>query len=302
VGAVRAALTGLVSVIVLAGIAACSAPEAAGLRVPKLDEVPHFTSSDPLPFDRFELDRQDAERMQHLHVEALRRCAESFEVAADYHGDFLRSATGYDFWGGRFGTMDEAHAASWGYRAGPDDPFVALPGLYLASPGFLEPIIEDGTQAFVFYGAAEDGRDVPLDDSGTPPPEGGCARFVEDEIDAPLVSTATLEADLINLSLEDERVRTAEAEWIECMRQEGYDFADVQDAAKSTIFAELDANQTSLAVTDVRCTAESGWSDVFYAILADYQEQSLDRNGELLRSRLEAQEARLAALEALAAR
>lgn len=152
--------------------------------------------------------------------------------------------------------------------------------------------------ALVTYGATEDGAvTTPVDDRGRALPAGGCLREVETEIGGALISDVEIMAELVNLTFRHHEVVAAVEEWSECMAAGGHDYDTVQGPAESFSLDLLSVTEIDVALADVRCTEESRWGDIFYAVLADYQKQAVDQHPGDFTAVLDSQAARLEALK-----
>ena len=234
--------------------------------------------------------------MQRAQAELLESCARDFGVEVQFGGDFIcpadlwlsdAEAWATPWWGGGFGTLDEADAAQYGYlsltgwrlggrsRVLPQDrwQYVSAPG-----GGGLDDTTRENIQ-IVANGPMPDSTlgEIPVDSTGNPVPSGGCLGRVEDQIGGPVVTTWQLEADLGNLALTHPDVKAAIDSWAGCMEAEGYEFGMVSEPVETLTNAVLSMAEIDLAVADVQCTAESRWADFYYAVLADYQQQAIDR-------------------------
>lgn len=269
---------------------------------PELKQIPDFTSQSSLPFDDYQLDRVDLERMQAGQARILRQCTERFGVKIDFYGDFLRPEDdSTTLWGGPLGTMDLEHAASWGYHASPNEPFAGGPGFYVSDPVNVGPFLAGGNTRpkIIVYGPAKDESLPPVDNAGEPVQPGGCMAETERKIGVKLRSEVDLAAELMNLAYRDSRTKTAAAKWSACMKLAGFAFKEVQGPSESIAAAPLSAQETKLATADVKCTKTSRWSNVYYAVLGGYEEQAIARNPEMFRTNLKAQQVRLTRVEQL---
>jgi hypothetical protein len=283
-------------------VAAC-APQASdeGWVTPRVGaEVPAFTAQSTLPFDAFHHDEPALEAMQAAEVALLDACAQRFGVDAVYSGDYLRPADlSRSMWGGRPGTLDEAHAAEHGYHASSTSAWAPVGGFYLKDPSSILPAPDASGDltALVTYGPPDDSdATVPTDRDGRPVPPGGCLREVEADIGGALISDVEITSELVNLTFEHDEVVAAVRAWSDCMLTAGYDYDTVQAPAESFSLALLSTAEIEVALADVRCTGETRWDDVFYAVLADYQQQAVDQHPGDFRAVLDSQAARLQAL------
>jgi hypothetical protein len=296
--------TTIAGVLVLTVAACAPQPAAEGWATPEVGrEVPAFTAQSALPFDAFHHDETTLEAMQAAEVDLLRACAQRFGVDAVYSGDYLRPADlSRSMWGGMPGTLDEAHAAEHGYHASPTSAWAPVGGFYLKDPSNILPAPDASGDltALVTYGPPEGGdttgASVPTDGDGRPVPAGGCLREVEARIGGTLVSDIEIRSELVNLTFEHDEVVAAVRAWSDCMLTAGYDYDTVQAPAESVSLALLSAAEVDVALADVRCTGETRWDDVFYAVLADYQQQAVDQHPGDFRAVLDSQTARLEAL------
>ncbi len=119
-----------------------------------------------------------------------------------------------------------------------------------------------------------------------PVPEGGCTKKVFDRVPTTPINTVDLDIQLRELVFLHPDFIKAQTNWAACMKTAGHDFKQVNDAADSTVFDVLDAETVALATHDVACTEQSRWPDYFYAILADYQRQAIEKDPTLFESSL----------------
>jgi hypothetical protein len=274
-----------------------------------VDSVRVVDASVRLPFQEYELPTADRTRMQEGQARLLQRCMARRGFTVSIGGDYLVGRQRSDFadpfmWGGPFGTMPLEHARRFGYKPEPGGVFVKGPGFYLGSPVnlFLESGQKvggnDPAEERAFYGR----DDAPTDGDST---EGGsetssetsCVAEVESAIGVPLVDTSNLEADLSKLARELPEVESAARDWVACMGRRGHRFENVWEASAEFSLSLVSGRQIKTAVDDVECTAESGWANYYYAVLADYQRQAIEKDPDLLESALAAEKARLAAIE-----
>lgn len=267
-------------------------------RTPELESVPVVESSLTVPFQQYELSFAERQRMQVGHARLLERCMSERGFSVAVAGDFVLGhqrdgVMDPAMWGGPFGTMPLEHARRYGYKPEKDGPFVKGPGFYLSNPGhlFLETgkITEDqlAPAERAYYGA-----------DGDP----GCVDRVEEQIGVTLVDFIDLRSDVSQLAREHPRVESAMRAWVECMAQSGYRYSQVWEASQRYGTAPVSQVQVETAVADVRCTRQSHWADYFYAAVADYQRQAIERTPDLLEGALESEKARLLAIEAELAR
>lgn len=293
--AAAALALGVVTVLV-----GCTSADSGEWSRPELDTIPSFTAADVLPFDAYHRSDSDLAALQLAVVERLSDCAREYGVDVTYGGDYLRpSDNSRTMWGGRLGTLDAAHASQYGYHASPDGAWAPVGGFYLKDPSNIQPAPDENAEQglIVTYGpSSEESTTVPRDSAGVPVPLGGCLAQVEEATGGALVSDNEVTAELINLSLVDDRVARATTEWSACMSASGYDYDLVQGPAESFSLALITQQEIEVALADVKCTDESRWADVFYAILHDYQAQAIQRHPDDFGAVLASQTARLSAL------
>lgn len=312
----------LILLIVLLSGCTSSAPADGWSRPEVPDAVPRFTAASSLPFDAYQLGRTEREQLQLGTAALIAECASDYGVTVTMAGDYIKQESGDPQlpivfqWGGRLGTLTEAQASTYGYSAPPDAPWHNGNGIYLSMPSnlFLVPPadpIETGRVNGVVYGAEQavvpgDGpgtklsdEQMPRDDAGEIPPEGGCVRSVDEAIGVSLVDLSDIESDVYGLTFSDDRVSKVVSEWAACMSGAGFTYTRVDDAASSNS-GLVTPEAVDVAVADVRCTEKSRWPDIFYYVLADYQRQAIGRQPELFQSAFAAEQARLDAVNRLA--
>lgn len=284
------------AVLLVVALTGCSSNDGSGepssYRVPDVDEVPVVDSSVRLPFQEYTLSDADRTRMQEGQARLLERCMSDRGFDVTVAGDFIAGHQGSDLadpfmWGGPFGTMPLTHAKRFGYKPEPGGSFVKGPGFYHSDPAhlFVEsgPSGSDAAAEAAFYG---DGGD-----------KGGCAETVEAAIDAPLVDLIDREAELGQLAREHPEVEDATRHWIDCMAERGLHYKAVWDASSEFGIQPVSSRQIKVATADVECTSQSGWANYFYAVLADYERQAIDRDSSFFEAALEAERTRLSAIE-----
>lgn len=294
----------------------------AGWKEPVVPEaVPVFTSASTLPFDAYALGRAEREQLQRGTASLLSTCAKQYGMDVGFSGDYLQQPQtdpAHPFWfawGGPVGTLDAAQAAQYGYMAPPDAPWTLGMGFYLDDPANLQPLpLSDPTESArvrgVMYGPdqafiiAADGSDtllppeqLPTDAAGALPPDGGCYGVVEAQIAVPFVDTNDVRADVISLSLSDPRVVERTDAWTDCMSKAGYDYARVDEGISMN--SGVTPETIAAALQDVECTATSRWPDMYYFVLADYQNQAIQREPDLFASSRSAEQKRLARVNEL---
>lgn len=307
-------LLGLTAVLV----SCTSASGNDGWRTPEVPEDPPSVQTiGALPFDSFELSSAEREQLQIGTAELVGRCLSNYGISATFAGDYTKQVSEdpadpfvYQ-WGGRLGTLPFDQATQFAYAAPPGAEWVNGNGFYLSSPGNLFPVQpEDPTEAGQLAGAmfgpeqavivGEGGADqvlspelMPKDDAGEIPPEKGCYGIVEEEIGIPLTDLRDLESDAYGLTFSHDAVEDLAAKWSSCMKDAGFDFARFEEAPSSNGDA-VNQETIAAAVADVNCTESTRWPDTFYYVLADYEQQSIDKQPELFQSALEAERSRLA--------
>lgn len=263
--------------------------------VPSLDAVPAVDATVRLPFDDYELSPADRARLQQGQARLLVACMAERGLDVRVAGDYLRpqepraelAFADATMWGGPFGTMPLDHARRFGYKPAPGGPFVKGPGFYLSSPLVLH--LDSGGE-----GADQATQDAFYGSDAADPP--GCLEEVDARL-TPLLDTTDARGDLIDLARQHPRVEEVTRAWVACMDDRGHHYADVWEASADFGLAAVTRRQIRVAVDDVACTADSGWASAFYAALADYQRQALERDPDLMESALAAEKARLADVE-----
>lgn len=303
----RAAAGLLVGVLILTG---CSGGAGGGSGLwsrPELpDPLPDVTPSTALPFDSFKLSSSERALMQERTVALLTSCAAIYGVPVAFSGDYLRPADeSRAQWGGLFGTESVEQAQEYGYHPAPTGDWAFVGGHYVKDPTNLrvQPSTESseeerGLEEAVVYGP----EDATIYPELVGLPEGGCWKEVEDRIDAPLVSFVDYEALLINMTVADDRFTAAQAEWSLCMTRAGYDFTSVDEPVASFALAELSTEEVQTAIADATCSQSTGWARIFYAILAGYQDQAIERDRTKFEQALSAERERFESLSRLQSR
>lgn len=306
-------MTGTLFVLILGAtvLAACQsggAEEPGAYRTPRVDAVPVVDAGVRLPFQEYELSTADRTRMQQGQARLLQRCMAERGFTVTIGGDYLVGTKRSEFfdpfmWGGPFGTMPLEHAKRFGYKPEPDGAFAKGPGFYYGSPVnlFLETHELGGEPEAerAFYGRAgltesSSAESSSAEEVGS---ETGCMAEVESAIEAPLVDKIDLEADLSKLTREHPEVEAAIGDWLDCMTGRGHGVEHVWDPSREFSVSPVSRRQIKVAVDDVECTAESGWANYYYAVLADYERQAIEKDPDFLESALAAEQARLAAIE-----
>lgn len=308
------AIVGLATVLV----GCTSAADNDGWRTPEVPEDPPSVQTiGALPFESFALSDAEREQLQIGTAELLGRCLSSYDISATFAGDYIQQVSEdpadpfvYQ-WGGLLGTLPLTQATQFGYAAPPGAEWVNGNGIYLSSPGNLFPVqpadpTEAGKLAGAMFGpeqaviAGEGGADqaltpelMPKNEAGQIPPEKGCYGLVEDEIGVPLTDLRDLESDAYGLTFSHDAVRKLAAEWSDCMKDAGFDYARFEEAPSANGDA-INKETIAAAVADVNCTEQTRWPDTFYYVLADYEQQTVDKQPELFQSALDAERARLA--------
>lgn len=310
------ALLGLATV--LAGCTNATAEE--GWRTPEVPEDPPSVQLiGALPFDSFKLSSAEREQIQIGTAELLGRCLSNYGFTPTFSGDYIKQVSDvpddpfFFQWGGLWGTLPLEQAREYGYAAPPGAEWVngsaiyisTLYNLFPASPGNADPTeaarlsgaMYGPDQAIVFgeggAGLALAPELLPKDDSGHIPPEKGCYGLVEDEIGIPLTDLGNLESDAYGLTFNHNAVKDLAKKWSRCMKDAGYDYARFEEAPSANSGA-INKETIAAAVADVNCTESTHWPDIFYYILADYQQQAIDKQPELFQSALDAERKRLA--------
>ncbi|QAY60416.1 hypothetical protein ET475_10745 [Microbacterium protaetiae] len=296
-----------------------------GWERPEIPSVlPSFTANSTLPFEKYELNRLDRERLQQGTSLLLGRCLEEYGLSARFSGDYMKQTFDGDGqtpaqyqWGGWLGTMTASQASEFAYTAPPGAPWQNGSGFYLSNPANLSPYNYDASPidyariSGALYGPDEaviigdagaqtqlSDDEMPRNGAGKLPPSGGCARLVDKELGTPLVSLTEVENDAYGLTFGDDRVKARMADWVSCMADSGFEFERVDDGAVSNA-GDVSPYAVSVAVADVKCTKSSRWPDTFYFVLGAYQQQAIDKTPEFFESALRAESERLHTLDHL---
>lgn len=292
------------AVVLLALLSGCTAtPSADEWTTPTVTGDFTFAEGQSLPFDAFHLSKPELQRMQAKQAQLLTACAATYGATVTYGGDYIRPIDdSRSMWGGWFGTMTPEQASTWGYHAGPDDPWAPVGGFYLPTASNVQPnqSPDDALAQAVTWGVGPDGSgQAPIDTTGEPLPTGGCYAVVEAEIGGELLSDVRIASDVFGLAMSDPRVKEATADWSSCMSAVGYDFADIWGAAESYNVSLLTPEEIEVAIADVACTRSSNWSNLFYEILIGYQQQALAKQAEYMQKVLASEKFRLERLDSL---
>lgn len=264
-----------------------------GFSTPDLASVPRVDASVRLPFQDYELTAGDRARMQEGEARLLVACMQDRGFRVRIGGDFLRPIKEVAYadatmWGGPFGTMPLDHARRYGYKPEPEGAFVKGPGFYGSNPGHV--YLDWGPEG------PTAGADVAFNTPAGGDTPAGCLAEVEAEI-GPLVDKVDLEAELGKLAREHPEVEAATAEWVRCMGERGFAYTAVWEASQEFSLSAVNRRQIEVATADVECNLESRWPDYYYAALADYQRQAIERDPDFLESVLTSEQGRLAAVE-----
>lgn len=304
---------GLGAALCVAGalvLGGCASAPVADWSIPEITGPP--TEFDgQLPFDSYELTREELGEMERAQAVLLSRCAQEYGVEASYLGDFTRPPGDPRLiWGGLLGLMDESHAAEFGYHPAPNGDWAPVGGFYLRDPSNIFPSLAEGAsdETALAVGLVTYGPDftdeatsvpVPVDANGVAVPTGGCMGIVDAEINAPLVSLLDIKAEVYNLTLDHPQVVDAISRWSDCMARAGYDFTEVQAPGRSFTLATQTVEEVETALADVECTMSSNWADLFYAVLTDYEEQAIARDPQLFNAAINSQIERQRALDGI---
>ncbi|MEV4736060.1 MULTISPECIES: hypothetical protein [unclassified Microbacterium] len=307
--------------LVVTGCSSASAEE--GWTTP---EVPTDLSASQalaaLPFDSFGMGSSEREQLQQGTATLLNRCLADFGFSVTFSGDYIQQASEdpnvpiiYQ-WGGRLGTLPRDQAEEYGYAAPPGGEWSNGAGIYLASAENLNPVMpNDPTEAAqlsaVMYGPeqgmilGEGGDDqaldpelIPTDSAGNAPSEKGCYGVVEGEIGVPFVDLRDLTSDVYGLTFAHDAVKDKADAWSACMKDAGFDYARFE-AAPTANSGAITAETIAVALADVDCTNDTRWPDTFYYVLADYEQQAIDKQPERFQSALDAERERLDAVNRL---
>ncbi|GAA1230328.1 hypothetical protein JOF42_000384 [Microbacterium phyllosphaerae] len=275
-----------------------------------------------LPFDSFAMGNSEREQLQQGTAELLNRCLSDYNLSATFSGDYIQQVSEdpkdpfiYQ-WGGRLGTLPLDQAKEYGYAAPPGGDWSNGAGIYLASAENLNPVMpDDPTEAAqlsaAMYGPeqgmilGEGGADealsedlIPTDGSGNPPPEKGCYGAVEDQVGVSFVDLRDVTSDIYGLAFSHDAVKEKARTWSACMKDAGFDYARFEEAPTANAGA-ITADTIAAATADVECTNASRWTDTFYFVLGDYEQQAIDKQPEKFQSALDAERERLDAVNTL---
>lgn len=301
------------AVVLALGVVACSGDGGGGGGEPELGEMRPVASGRDivLPFAAYELSAQQKNAIvvaQHaVGRECMRRLGFDWPMPDEdaVNPDFLPQA-------GRYGLIDAAEAAQWGYHPKPDpsDPRSggdeAANGSGGASggngdggaagnsgtsrPGTSQPGTSQVSQAAVAAWLGPDaGQGASAAPVDLPPgvPAGGCRGEAERTLQAGAPRPSDLEPDRLGHDLyvkaqADTRVQETWRVWQACMRRSGYEYADIWQANDDKRWSGPRPSDEEIAVAkaDVACKFEADMPRVWLAVESAYQRQAIEDNAD----------------------
>jgi hypothetical protein len=188
--------------------------------------------------------------------------------------------------GRRYGLINPADALQWGYNVPPRLDSGGTAKGDATSPDVWNPTDEEfvvirGRDRYT----AESREGVVV--NGERVPDGGCAGEAERRLDegAPSVNMRVadeLRAESYALAETDSRVRAASDAWSACMKQSGYDYADIWAPNDREWPEPATSEEIATARTDVRCKQESNLAGIWLAVEVAYQVRLIDGRAEEL--------------------
>jgi hypothetical protein len=176
-----------------------------------------------------------------------------------------------------YGVFDRDMAASWGYRTPPDWGTVRPTDVSEAKLAEVERLLRHGLREPEFA-APPLGDDL----NGDPLPEGGCegeaTRTLSEGLPDP--DFRITNNDSQERAWGDERVRTAEAAWSDCMRQSGYDYESIWEPGERIDYQtdEPTATEIADAVANVACKIETNLVGVLVGVTSELEEAFIQEN------------------------
>lgn len=168
--------------------------------------------------------------------------------------------------GGRYGILDAAEVAVWGYHA-PAESKKVDDGRPTPSPDAL--MVYGGKGASTFRGQAV--------------PEGGCLGEGRRKLSAGGPTSmsgaefSNLDLQLFSTAQKDSRVAELMIRWRECMSEAGYDYADVWAANNDIRWSgpTATAEEIATATKDIACRTKTELVPVWLAVETAYQRQAI---------------------------
>jgi hypothetical protein len=199
----------------------------------------------------------------------FRECLAKFGIRTVYPQDSGRQRGPATLTELRYGNLDVARAAAYGYWWPGDD----RPAPAVATPGKAEQDVSSGAVSTF---------------KGRPVPQGGCDGEVTRTLDGADAAPGTylnafraaneMEMDSFHRTRQNPKVQAAEKTWSTCMKDKGYDLpADVFSASDRLHLPEVRPRpkpgdeETRVAVADTECKNRSRVATVWNALEVDYQ-------------------------------
>lgn len=281
IGAPPIVMAGLTLVMVV--FSGCSAEADSGAPVLP-SPLPRVVSTDELPIEKFSLDDDEVQEIREYFNAEVARCAARFGIDLKLVRDDpqARADPASRMWAGRFGTLTESHAKKFGYHAAPGTRWRQSYNVFVLEDEF--------PRSTVIFGA-DDPRGADLvDRSGGGVPQGGCRGEVSRRLGGDPYRLVPDDVEGMRLAaVKDARSAAAMGEWSECMKVAGYAYSKVDQPVDEALGVVLSDRERDIAVADVRCTAESRWRDISFAIEKQPQVRYVEENRRALTESLAAQ-------------
>lgn len=232
-----------------------------------------------LPLDAYQMSLDDTVRVDRAVYVLVTRCMGSFGF--DYDEPFNeRSTSGPTTVNARrYGLLDEAHAAAYGYKPGPAGPSEKDQA---EATGTL---LQESPEARNILG----GKGGPSSYRGRKVPPGGCFGEARRQVakggppfDPQLPEK--MATDSFMRMENDSRVQAAYRRWSKCMAREGFDYPSSRAANNDERWStpKPTAAEIAVAVADVRCKKRVNLVGVRMAVETAYQRQLIEQNAEAL--------------------
>lgn len=257
--------------------AACSPPDATP---PEVDEIHPVTSAKDivLPFHEYQLSAAELNVVERATAVLAKDCMNRFELDWPAPAAELADTDGTGN-GDRYGVIDRAEVAEWGYHRPPEQQ----------EPREETSPAPEAVMVYTGRGASEVG--------GRRVPEGGCVGEARRHLtgNAPTgmsgADLASLDQQIFQRAQADDRVRAAMGDWRECMVRFGYHYTDVWTANNDVRWGgpAPEPEELATATADLDCREESNLVPIWLAVETAYQRRAVaDRADDftVLRTRL----------------
>lgn len=228
------------------------------------------TDSFALPLDPFRLGSRNLPLSSKAADVLTNRCLARFGFAPLPAAPALPTATGPS--ARRYGITNLSQAQTRGYRG--TAPQVAVP---------KRPVLSAAEQA-VLSGTGQSSY------GGQQVPSGGCLADAQRrlQLGAPTVDNISLGEDLssetYDRSMKDSRVQKVFADWSQCMKTSGYNYANPSNAIDDPAFVtpQPSPHEIAVAVADVLCKRKTNLVGIWATVETAYQKGALEANAEAL--------------------